>query len=463
MKKLIFLVSIIFICGCTNGHSFEPMRTIGLIPAWESGYENYFYISDIVTGGSGYYACVLAPNAQLPNGVSIGGYDGCEVSGVVTLNPGTTKLITPPFLVTVSDDSGNYANVSVSLTVVSNAPRVTGNYFECVVGQSCNEKLAEASDGSEPYTYRLGSMAYGTMPPGTSVSVDGYITGTPSHAGEYSFQICVTDSQNIAACSYGGINVVSDESELGQNEYYISYEDQLENIPKLRFEIIKAGSSSDSILSLIYPPNFANCTETNCIWEIPNNSYVNIKGFFGPSTYFAEWQGIECDSGFSDNYYNNETTCSFYLTENTTITAFFNKRPALNVNTVSCVFSRSNPDYDSKFYDYYTITVAGTASTGTVGSELNVGISHSVNVDEGSSSLDCGAWTKEINEDDIAVCVRKAAEPDSTAFSLTVYDFCPWGYLHPYTAYASVDENLEDVYIYIGSFGKEGPCWDEII
>lgn len=466
MKKLIFILGIILVSGCTtDNYSFEPMRVSGLIDTWESGVENSFYLSNIITGGSGYYTCELASNAELPAGVAIGGYDSCEISGTITLNPGTSKLITPPFLMIVTDDYGNSLNVSVSLTIIENPISIYGNNFECIVGQACNKALVEIYEkGTEPYTYRLSSMAYGTIPPGTSVGIDGRITGTPTLAGEYSFEICVIDAENIISCSYSGINVVNHESELGQNWLYQSYEDEKEeDLPKLKITVLKTGSAlaSHSLMYIEDYYNLENCTENECVAEFPQGSYITIRVDFLQDTYFDAWKGIECEYEVTHNYDENYTRCSFELTENITITAIFNKRPTVHVTNFDCVFDRYHPNEgtaiyeNSKIWGYHHLIFSGTASTGTVDSVLEISAGGNVDTEEGAQYLDCGAWTKEMDEYGNYGCVRKATDPDSTNFSLTVNDFEPQGHLLPFGGYALIEENAMDAYVYASDSGSD--------
>jgi hypothetical protein len=48
-----------------------------------------------------------------------------------------------------------------------------------------------ATGGVQPYTWTLGA---GTLPNGLSLSSDGHVAGTPTHAGHFSFTVVVSDS-----------------------------------------------------------------------------------------------------------------------------------------------------------------------------------------------------------------------------------------------------------------------------
>ncbi|MDD4352853.1 MAG: hypothetical protein PHN56_00185, partial [Candidatus Nanoarchaeia archaeon] len=323
-----------------------------------------------------------------------------------------------------------------------------GTYCGCVVGEICNKQLIEFyEESNEIYTYRLGSMSYGIMPPGTSVGVDGYSAGIPILAGEYSFEICVINAENIISCNYPSINVVSDESELGQNSMYTSEEEEDEII---KVTVLKSGSApaARSLMYIEEYNNIENCTETQCIAEFPKDNYIVIKANFLSDVYFAEWQGTECYlGGLIDNYNENITECGIELIENITLTAILNKRPNVKITSSDCVFDRYHPDdstyadySDSKSWGYHTFTFSGTALGGSIGSVLKL-----LFTNFGTATINCGSWTKETLNDEI-VCVRKSLDPESTTFSVIINDFWTQGYVTPWEIRAIVEESEDYTY-----------------
>lgn len=58
------------------------------------------------------------------------------------------------------------------------------------VGQPKHLQL-QASGGTLPYSW---SLSQGALPPGTTLSTDGVISGTPRAAGSFTVSIMVTDS-----------------------------------------------------------------------------------------------------------------------------------------------------------------------------------------------------------------------------------------------------------------------------
>jgi len=77
-----------------------------------------------------------------------------------------------------------------------------------------------------------------------------------------------------------------------------------------------------------------------------------------------------------------------------------------------------------------------------------------INLKEGEESVDCVAWTYEINEYGKPICVRKATDPDSITFTVFIEDLQQMGDLTLFGVFAYLTENLKDYEIYaIGSKG----------
>ena len=61
-----------------------------------------------------------------------------------------------------------------------------------------------AADGTPPYTF---SITQGSLPPGLQMDSTGAITGTPTHAGNYTFTIGAVDSLNVSGSGIATIDV----------------------------------------------------------------------------------------------------------------------------------------------------------------------------------------------------------------------------------------------------------------
>jgi len=97
----------------------------------------------------------------------------------------------------VTDAQENTATKVFSLTVTQPALQITtaSPLPDGVAGQSYTVTFT-ATGGAAPYSW---SQVTGALPPGTTLNTNGTLSGTPSQAGVYSFQIMVTDSNGETA------------------------------------------------------------------------------------------------------------------------------------------------------------------------------------------------------------------------------------------------------------------------
>lgn len=119
---------------------------------------------------------------------------------------------TPAFTVTLKDSANNQTTLTVpGLVSVTPAPLlnlakgVPQAGPQLTVGVNANAPLVTfdpQNPGSGPlYSYFYGSLSFGTEPPGLAINLtNGNIVGTPTRAGNYTFQVCMTDSNFAVAC-----------------------------------------------------------------------------------------------------------------------------------------------------------------------------------------------------------------------------------------------------------------------
>ena len=67
--------------------------------------------------------------------------------------------------------------------------------------------MATAIGGTPPYHFSLGSLANGAPPLGTVLDLNGNLSGTPTIAGLYSFEVCVTDVTGAENCGTATVTV----------------------------------------------------------------------------------------------------------------------------------------------------------------------------------------------------------------------------------------------------------------
>ncbi len=121
---------------------------------------------------------------------------------------GTTITYTPTpgyagpdsFTYTATNAGGTSAPATVTITV--SAPTIVlpnVSLAAGTVGTAYNQTLT-ASGGTSPYTFSVS----GTLPAGLTLSSGGVLSGTPTVAGSYSFQIVATDSSTGPSAPFSG-------------------------------------------------------------------------------------------------------------------------------------------------------------------------------------------------------------------------------------------------------------------
>lgn len=133
------------------------------------------------SGGIAPYAYAVVAGA-LPAGMSLS--PGGALSGIPRV-AGTF-----PITVQATDANGQNGARSYSLTIAAATVVITPSALPGgVVASAYNQSLG-SSGGIAPYTYALAS---GALPTGIGLSSAGVISGTPTTAGSYSFQVRSTD------------------------------------------------------------------------------------------------------------------------------------------------------------------------------------------------------------------------------------------------------------------------------
>jgi len=189
-----------------------PLRVITkTLPAAISGKA---YRAEIaVTGGTGYHFCNLQKGSGLPPGYSLNPKT-CIIKGTGEILPaGTTKRVSPPFVIIVTDSAKpKPAAIRVTTSIVTYGPPPVLTVYRqtCQVSVSCKVLVATATGGSSPYTFSNGT---GFPPMGLSVWTDvdgGYLTGVARVPGlGINYQICVVDVAGRQACKTAVVDVVS--------------------------------------------------------------------------------------------------------------------------------------------------------------------------------------------------------------------------------------------------------------
>jgi hypothetical protein len=125
-------------------------------------------------------------SGALPVGLSL------SMSGALSGTPTTANTYT--FTITATDGAGNTA--SQSYTLVIGAPPITispATLPAGTVGTPYSQKLT-ATGGAGGYAFALGA---GALPGGLTLSSSGLLSGTPTAAGAFNFEVSVTDSKQV--------------------------------------------------------------------------------------------------------------------------------------------------------------------------------------------------------------------------------------------------------------------------
>jgi uncharacterized delta-60 repeat protein len=136
-----------------------------------------------MTGGTGSPTFAVTAGA-LPTGLSLN-----TSSGAITGNPTATGAFN--FTITATDAVG--ASGSQAYTVNMAAPTLViapATLTAAKIGVAYNQQLS-GSGGIAPYTFVLSS---GALPAGITLSSNGLLSGTPTAAGNFAFDIDVTDA-----------------------------------------------------------------------------------------------------------------------------------------------------------------------------------------------------------------------------------------------------------------------------
>ena len=168
--------------------------TTGSLPAGTVGVAYSQALAASGGYGPGTYTYSLA-QGSLPSGLQLN-----STSGVIYGTP--TTVGSSSFMVQVSSQSGTSSALTASATFSINiaAPALsitTGALPAGTVGTAYSQTL-NATGGTPPYTWRLTSGSL-PLPGGLTLGSNGSISGTPTTAGSFTFQVTVGDSQQGSA------------------------------------------------------------------------------------------------------------------------------------------------------------------------------------------------------------------------------------------------------------------------
>ena len=205
-------------CGGSGGGNVTSAPTILNSSLPQASISTAYSATLTASGGQAPYTWSLV-QGTLPAGLSLDGGSGM-ISGTPTAS-GTSS-----FTVQVRDSQANPATAQamLGLTVLNNLVVSTSELPSGTSGSAYQATLT-ASGGTPSYSW---SMLSGSLPPGLNLSSGGVISGTPSAAGAWSFEVQVDDSSSdtahatlpltIAATAQGAVTTQhNDNLRTGQN------------------------------------------------------------------------------------------------------------------------------------------------------------------------------------------------------------------------------------------------------
>ena len=201
MKNQLFIIVVVMILLTGCGKPTEPEQsgltiTTTELPEWETGKPGLLTLN-AVGGNPPYTWAITAEN--LPAGLNLA--PNGVISGIHILAPGTSKSISPPFTVSVTDAAGAAKTIQLTITVTEAHPKIEILTAVCTAGLPCNAQIANAGGGTPPYTFQQDTFRQGTLPFGVVIGVNGLLTGTANKPGVYQFGVCVKDTVALSDCA----------------------------------------------------------------------------------------------------------------------------------------------------------------------------------------------------------------------------------------------------------------------
>jgi hypothetical protein len=273
-----------------------------------------------------------------------------------TLGAGSSIAFSNPCEVTVTDTRGQQAKFSFRITTVAAAPTINTVAAQMTTGVAGQVVVATASGGTPPYFFYKGT---GQFPPlGTSVitSADhssGLVSGKPTTAGTYTFDVCVADLSRTEKCKSTTVTVVDP--------------------PKANVTVTSAGTGTGSVTPAGVDSTGAAVAGTPCTGGVigctsyPFGTKVTLSAVAASGSTFDGWSGAGC---------TGTGTCIITLNANTSVTATFTKTATNSGGSLTGTWVGTWSKPSGNFCDFQTysinfvLTQTGNTVTGTHRSQV---------------------------------------------------------------------------------------------
>lgn len=166
------------------------------------------------SGGSAPYQWTITGGA-LPPGLTL------SQQGVLSGTPSASGVY--GFQIQVADQTGAMVTKAFGLVVSAGLVISTNMQLPSAVPNAPYSQTLEASGGTAPYQW---IVTGGALPPGLSLSPGGVLSGTPTAAGSYTFQVTVTDAASASTIKQFSILVSNDLTLLSPRTLPMAYSAQ---------------------------------------------------------------------------------------------------------------------------------------------------------------------------------------------------------------------------------------------
>jgi hypothetical protein len=203
--------------GCSGGGNTPPPTPITITTSTlTAGTINATYSATLAaTGGSGTYTWSVASGSSLPAGLSL------SAAGVISGTPTTAALTS--FTVDVADSETVPQTSSAPLKLAISGGTLTIVMPTTTAGQvGASYNVGFSAKGGVP-SYSWALIDNSSPPPGLTLSSSGSLSGTPTTAGNYTFQLQVTDSNNTSLSQSVSVAIGAAGSSLPDGGYSFSF------------------------------------------------------------------------------------------------------------------------------------------------------------------------------------------------------------------------------------------------